>query len=513
MSKAKAKNKLSSRPAVMRAEQAPSRVAIIAGYIAVAIALMLAVVLRFWASFDQFWLDEIWSWMMAIQLRSPVEIITRLHHDNNHHLNTLVLYLFGKDAPFYLYRLPAVLAGIGTVLLCGWVARAWSRPAAVAATLLTGCSFLLIEYSSEARGYAYLMFFTMASFAAMQASLDRPRAIWDVLFGGCAVLGFLSHLTYLFAYVALVAWSVWRRVHRDGWLSSRHAVPFLFQILIPSGFLVFLYFIDLRHLQIGGGDAIPIWTVIAQAISVAFGGPLGGAATVAVALAVSFVGVLALVLLYRTGSDLWVPMLTGILIVPVVVEVVTRPRSPYPRYFLVSMLLLQLLISWFLGWLWRWRAGKVVCVLALAIMLGGNAVLTARLLQYGRGDYEAAVRYMLEQTVGDRVTIASDHDFRNKTVLAFYLARIGDGGRAGYYDYGNWPPEGPEWVVLHNFDQHFSPASGIKDDHGNTYEFVRVFPYAGLSGFNWALYHNANRPTKSPLTAQSQLGDESAAHR
>src|SRR5262245_41533068 len=120
MSKAKAKNKPSSRPPVMRAEQVPSRVAVIAGYVAVAIAITLAVVLRFGASFDQFWLDEIWSWMMAVQLKSPLEVITRLHHDNNHHLNTLVLYLIGKNAPFYLYRLPAVLAGVGTVLLCGW---------------------------------------------------------------------------------------------------------------------------------------------------------------------------------------------------------------------------------------------------------------------------------------------------------------------------------------------------------------------------------------------------------
>jgi hypothetical protein len=270
--------------------------------------------------------------------------------------------------------------------------------------------------------------------------------------------------------------------------------------------LAFLYVVDLRHLQIGGGDVTSIWTVVAQAISVAFGGPLEGPATIAIAAVVALIGALALVLIRRSGSDLWVPMLIGILIVPLVIEAVIRPQSPYPRYFLVSMLLLQLLMSWFLGWLWDRRGGKVVYVLALAILLGGNALLTIPFLKYGRGDYASAVRYMLEQTVGDRVTIASDHDFRNKTVLAFYLARIGDGGRAGYYDYGNWPPEGPEWVLMHNFDQHFSPLPAIKDDRGNTYQFARMFPYAGLSGFNWALYHNANRPTSSPLMPQSQLG-------
>ena len=211
----------------------------VAGIVAVSIAIVAAIVLRFWASLDDFWLDEIWSWIGAGLLQRPFEVFTRIHHDNNHHLNTLVLYALGRDAPFYVYRLPAVLAGIGTVLLCGQVARQWSHAAAVSATLLTGCSFLLIQYSSEARGYAYLLFFTMASFALIQKSFESQRAIWEALFACCAILGFLSHLTYLFAYVALVAWSIWRKVRRDGWLSRQHIVPAVFEILIPTSFVVF----------------------------------------------------------------------------------------------------------------------------------------------------------------------------------------------------------------------------------------------------------------------------------
>lgn len=499
MSKRKSPPNLSPRPPAIPSAARSGQLPTFIGFVAVSIAIALAVVLRFWASLDNFWLDEIWSWMMAMRLKSPLEVVTRLHHDNNHHLNTLVLYLFGKDAPLYLYRLPAVVAGIGTVLLCGWVARRWNGPAAVAATLLTGCSFLLIEYSSEARGYAYLLFFTMASFAVIQESLERPRAIWDVLFACCAILGFLSHLTYLFAYVALVAWSLWRRIRRDGWLSRRHIVPLIFQILIPAGFLLLLYLVDLRHIAIGGGDENSMWTVIAQATSAAVGGPLEGSAPTWITIAVALVALVALFLLYQTGSDLWVPMLLGIFIVPAVILLIARPQWPYPRYFLVSMLFLQLLISWFLGWLYERPYGKVAYVLVLAAILGGNAVLTARLLTYGRGGYDAAVRYMLDQTFSERVFVASDHDFRNKTVLAFYFARAGDSGRAGYYEFGKWPPEGPEWIVFHAFTQQYSPDKFVKDDQGHTYELARIFPYAGLSGFHWALYHNTNRPTNAPL--------------
>src|SRR6476620_3483199 len=115
MSNRKSRPKPSPRPQVVpstgRSSQLPTNI----GTVAVVIAIALAVVLRFWASLDNFWLDEIWSWMMVRQLKSPLEVFTRLHHDNNHYLNTLVLYAFGPDAPLYLYRLPAVLAGTGAV--------------------------------------------------------------------------------------------------------------------------------------------------------------------------------------------------------------------------------------------------------------------------------------------------------------------------------------------------------------------------------------------------------------
>jgi hypothetical protein len=470
---------------------------------AVVIAIVFGAVLRLWASLDAFWLDEIWSWIKVAQLSSPAQILTRVHGDNNHHFNSLIIYLFGRNAPLYMYRLPAVLAGIGTVVLCGLVARRWNRPAAVAATMIAAFSFVLIEYSSEARGYAYLLFFTMASFAVLQASFERPRPLWDALFACCAILGFLSHLTYMFAYAAFIAWSAWHHIASDGWLSRRHFRPFLFQVLVPCASVLFLYLVDVRHIVMGGGDKNSMPFVIAQAISVAFGGPFEGGLPVFITLAVVPVAIVALVLIYRTGSDLWVPMTVGIFVAPLAILLVARPPWPYPRYFLVCMLLLQLLISWLLGWLYQRTYGKAMYLLLLAAILIGNTIQTTRFLKYGRGGYEEAVRYMVEHTADHRILIGSDHDFRNKTLLGFYFARAGDEERAGYYDYGTWPPEGPEWVVLHNASQSYVPAESFNDEAGNTYELVCVFRYAGLSGFNWALYHNTNRPTKVPLDVGS----------
>ena len=37
----------------------------------------------------ELWFDEIWSLGFALSSSSPLEILTRHHHDNNHPLNTL----------------------------------------------------------------------------------------------------------------------------------------------------------------------------------------------------------------------------------------------------------------------------------------------------------------------------------------------------------------------------------------------------------------------------------------
>jgi hypothetical protein len=76
--------------------------------------------------------------------------------------------------------------------------------------------------------------------------------------------------------------------------------------------------------------------------------------------------------------------------------------------------------------------------------------------------------------------------------------------RAAYYEFGKWPPEGPEWVLFHASTQQYSPTKYVKDDQGHTYELARVFPFTGLSGFHWGLYHNTNRPTNAPLQADPQ---------
>lgn len=465
------------------------------GYVfGLAAAVLAAAAYRFLASLDDFWLDEIWSWLIVTRVQSASQIFTDIRHDNNHFLNTWIMYGLGADCHWFFYRLPAVAAGIATVAMCGWTARRWGRLAVLTATLITGASFPLIQYSSEARGYAYALFFAVAAFEILQESLDRPRNWLDAMFACCAVLGLLAHITFVYAYVALVGWSLWRLFRRHGIWSSRHWAVLVWQILVPGIVLAWLYFVNLRYLVVGGGDEQPWGTVIRQALSLAVGGPQAEPWAGIVAIFVLVAAGLAFYQVHRAGSDLWLPLGACIFVLPALSLLATRPAVVYPRYFLVSMLFLQLLISWWLVRVFHGsRHGKILYAVFLLAILTGNAVSTSRFLAYGRGGYQAALQFMLEHSSDRDLTVGSDHDFRNSLVLRYYFPRCRGNRRLVYYSQGNWPQGGPEWFLIHSQEPQFTPRETLADELGNAYHLQAVFPYAGLSGWHWAVYRNGNR--------------------
>src|SRR5687768_3854612 len=121
--------------------------------------------LRAAALANDLWLDELWTLWHVNQLRSVGEILSRFIHDNNHPLNTLWMYAIAPLKTDWAYRLLSWLGGTAGVWLAAKVAAvqlvAVQRDATTAqvrtvewiTALLFGSSYLLIVYSSEARGY------------------------------------------------------------------------------------------------------------------------------------------------------------------------------------------------------------------------------------------------------------------------------------------------------------------------------------------------------------------------
>jgi hypothetical protein len=449
--------------------------------------LLIAMAVRCLAARGDLWLDEIWSLHFAGSVSSFWHILTRIHHDNNHLLNTWVLYLLGDQEHLVVYRLPSVAVSIASVGVAGVIARRWGRAEALVAVVLTGSSFLLIHYGTEARGYALAVVLTLLAYYLMERYLGGCR--WaGLLSGPVAVLGILAHLTFVHAYLALLVWSVVRFIQMRGtWLGLAGRLAWCH--VLPICAAAVLYVVHIRHLQIGGGPVFSVAAVVVRAAALALGAPEGGwAAGVAAGLVLALTAVGVRILL-KQRCDSAVFFLVAIVISPAVLLLVFPPLHLYARYFLVSVVCFLLLLSRVLARVYRWgAAGRVVCCMVLAGLVAGNARYTTDLLRLGRGQYRAALTYMAGGTAGGVVRVGSDHDFRNGTLIEFYAPRLSSTKRIKYYRQDAWPAQGPEWIIAHSWILSINPPLTLTDAHGRVYTLRGTFCYARLSGWHWFIY-------------------------
>jgi hypothetical protein len=161
----------------------------------------------------------------------------------------------------------------------------------------------------------------------------------------------------------------------------------------------------------------------------------------------------------------------------------------FERYFLVAVAFLLLSLAWPLAGLLERKTAGAYAVVALFVV--ANSVHTARLIVRGRGHYLEAMRWMSQHSERRDVTIGSDHDFRNGMVVGFYARFLPPAPRIVYLQQDEWPTDGPEWLLLHSQARTFIPPPQLGDRNGNRYVFSNVYPYSELSGWTWAVYHNA----------------------
>src|SRR5208282_3007580 len=119
-----------------------------------------AIVVRVWGSFAPLWFDEIFGLIHAEQMHHFSDVFLTQHDDNKHHLTALWLWRLGAFAPYFLYRIPRLIAGLALPPLVYFAAkpRHGSMVAALAA-FFTLTSYQILELSCEARGYELAMAF------------------------------------------------------------------------------------------------------------------------------------------------------------------------------------------------------------------------------------------------------------------------------------------------------------------------------------------------------------------
>src|SRR5262249_56815726 len=123
---------------------------------------------------------------------------------------SLWMWFCGQNASALVYRLPSVLASIGTIVLAGLIGLRESRLVGCIAVIVTSWSYLLIHFGTEARGYSLAIFFALLAWYALQQFEGKRSWLWTVVFWSAVVLGFLAHLEFAICFAGLVAWALWR---------------------------------------------------------------------------------------------------------------------------------------------------------------------------------------------------------------------------------------------------------------------------------------------------------------
>jgi len=377
------------------------------------------------------------------------------------------------------------------------------------AVILTSWSYLLIHFGTEARGYSLAIFFALLAWYALQLFEQRRSWTWMIVFWSAAVLGFLAHLEFIVCFAGLFAWALWRFDRNRP--KRRQGVLDLFALfIVPVVLLLVFYFVAIRGMEVGGGPTYQLWPLLIKTSSYMLGGPASGDVAGIVALLAVTAICMALIYLILDRDDRWI-FYAAVIVAPLALITIQRPEQLYVRYFIVSVAFsVVLLASGCAALLRRGLAGVVLAL--LAVFVTANAVKTVNLLRFGRGQYLAALRFMEKHSSGREVLITSDHDFRNGILVNYYKRYLDRPDHMQYVEAAKLKEEyvrtsggslGAEWLILHRFDLR-GQAERVTDSYGNSYQLVSIYRYSDLSGWNWLLDHNLNRPPVAPDRSLSQ---------
>ena len=456
-------------------------VAVLLGVLAIAAA---GLTLRLLGARGDLWLDEIWSLTLLKPLTSIDQIFWRVNYDNNHFLNSAYLYLVGPDTSPLIQRGLSIMLGVFTILAAAVAAAPRGRWAMIATSLLFSVSFPMVEYGSEARGYAGLVLFTLLSVIFLERRLDKGGSAFAL--ATMILLGMLSHLTMVEAAAILAGWTLWltlrsKESHGRTLIDGGLTLWPIFAGVIPVAACLTIGD-HLFGFKVGGLSPFS-WSALAQGygelIKGEFGLPSWLDDLTSIVAACALVCVSAHIWRDRRAS-LYV---IGIVGLPLVMGLARLPNLEIPRYFLVSGTLLLLWTGEMLGR--GFDAGRMKGLLAfatLAVVVAGSTSLLLPFYEYGRGSYSAVVERV---TQNGAATYASNSEFRTAMVVDYFAAR--SGRKALLVPQNRLCAERPEWLIYEGDPD--SPRASVEPKCDDlAYDRAGSSRYWGLSGLNWTFY-------------------------
>lgn len=459
-------------------------------WLAMSCLVVLAAVLRVRALFTDFWFDEITSYEeFARRAHSVVDIFLSpaFKHDNNQHLNTLLLYVLGEHKSWEIYRLPAFAAGLVTVAVATWIGSRQNRTVGWIFGIFVASSFLMVVYTTEARGYAWLLLFGLLMFQALGRYLEAPSLRRAIPFWIWTALGLTAHSTVLHVYLGALLWSGYRLRGRAAEFLRLHTVP----ALLGAAWAAFV----LWGSRVGGGPPWQWKDIADQSLAWTLGYPLSWIPGALAATAAAALVIWDARSLWREGSDEGL-FTVGVILGPPVFIAALAPPWLFPRYFLISLLFLLLVLARSLGRLWQWpRWGLPSAVALVALFVIGNLRSIVPFSTYGHGLASQAVQDIVKANGPGLVTVAGEPVERQVALPIDYYAQLsGLTNRIEFVSqYAAQPALNPkvEWAVVTSQFPCASPASRITLPSVGTFDFRRAYPAYGPSGICWFVYRSS----------------------
>ena len=472
-------------------------------WVAVAALATVGLLLRVAGAQGGLWTDEAWSSIYADEAGGPAGVFLRINHDNNHHLYSLWFQVAGWGASPLLLRAPAIAAGtIGTVL-AALIAGRKSPYAGLVAALLFAVSPTFVAFSSEARGYAFMLLATLAMLLLVLTAVERdarPRTGWRL--GLIAALGTLSHMTMV-APVALITF--WLYLDRRSEMGPDRALPETARLMGPAvlatvvivTFVVIAAAASPTGMRIGGYKPFRLQDFVRALDEMASW--TGGFPSLPVSVAALAVGIVALAIFIRppawlgSRGRLYAVLILG---VPLGIAVVQPGNAGFARYYLCSGIGLLLLLSEVLGHgLRRGPATRTGCAAVLALCVTLGLARDWQLIALQRGDPDRAVRSMAELSPGGASVTIEPRRF--EAILR------ASAHRAGYaIRFGQACP-GSDFVLRKRLADAGPPGSIIRC--GIRYDLIGSSRTIPLTGDAWLLYAAERLQTaRSPVSGRGK---------
>lgn len=138
------------------------------------------------------------------------------------------------------------------------------------------------------------------------------------------------------------------------------------------------------------------------------------------------------------------------------------------------------------------RIGVPLLIVLISLFAFVNLKNINLQLSTGRGNYLEAVRFIMNNSSSTRVSIITDHEFRNRTVIDFYKQFIPMSKDIDYIsidDILSKKANSPEWLVTHHrYEPEFIPplSRNLTDTR---YKLVSISPCSDMiSGWSWFIY-------------------------